>query len=91
MSMTYHMACKTCRETLWIGQGWPPADDRPEDRRYIYGGEDNRLKLGRFLFKHERHELFFCNDQGDDDGFHEFESEPSECFCDECWNLHEAT
>jgi len=51
MSRSYDIACVTCREYLWVGQGWPP-DGGKEDRRYLY--TDGRISspLVAFLFKH---------------------------------------
>jgi hypothetical protein len=91
MSRTYEIACKTCKETLWIGQGWPPAEGA-EDQRNIYTGMPDVMdKLTRFLFKHETkpesglHELVFGDDEPlDFASFHDFESEPGECVCDRC-------
>lgn len=69
MSRSYDIACLTCRQYLWVGQGWPPGRGK-EDRRYLY--TDGRIgsPLVAFLFKHisngvddtsARHELIFTD------------------------------
>lgn len=55
MSMTYTLACDTCREKFWAGQSSSAGD-------YIY---DAGI-VEAFLFKHSEHELRFLNDLNDD-------------------------
>ncbi len=74
MSRTLEIACNTCKERLWVGQGYGS----------FYSGEPETMdKLGRFLFKHEttpsaEHSLSFQDDNStdawyDDDEWHRFE------------------
>lgn len=53
MSRTYNIVCHDCKQTLWIGQGWP------EKRQYIYKTEEQWKLLERFLFNHQCHRLEF--------------------------------
>ena len=62
MSRTYSIGCKTCQESLWIGQGWP------KGKRYIYKGEKHIDALEKFLFDHEGHDLIFLDDEDIVDG-----------------------
>lgn len=58
MSVTYSIACRDCKESLWIGQ-----------TDYLYFGEkDFEKKLTGFLYKHSgnSHSLIFLNDFGFD-------------------------
>lgn len=79
MSRTYEIMCHTCKETLWVGQGWPVSKGEV-DHRVIYTGEPHTMKLLRdFLFRHEstyqeKHELAFWDDEHtfpDSDGYHQ--------------------
>ncbi|HEB32964.1 MAG TPA: hypothetical protein ENI15_19135, partial [Spirochaetes bacterium] len=71
MSRTYSIACKTCQKYLWIGQGWPGHAVAPPR---IYGGPKHIHALETFLFSHQKHELFFGDDeQIDIDDFEEIE------------------
>ena len=57
MSRSYSIGCKTCLESLWIGQGYP------KGKRYIYKGEKYMAALEKFLFDHENHDLIFLDDE----------------------------
>lgn len=54
MSDCYAMACKTCRQSLWVGQG-----------DYIYTVEPERTLFAEFLYRHrgDPHVLAFDNTQ----------------------------
>lgn len=57
MSICYHISCRECRKTLWIGQ------DGGKNGWYLYTGDKKVInKLEKFMFEHEGHELFFSND-----------------------------
>jgi hypothetical protein len=58
MSVTFSMACKKCKEHLWIGQS----------SRTFYSGEPETMeKLKEFLFNHMYHELVYTdNDELED-------------------------
>lgn len=56
MSHTYDIACKDCKQNLWIGQGWNEKDFK------IYTGKNDCMdKLKNFLFAHMGHRLVFDN------------------------------
>ena len=60
MSRTYSIACRDCKESLWIGQGY--GYEYP--KAYIYTDEPNTMKaLSKFLFVHHGHNLFFEDDE----------------------------
>ena len=54
MSRTYEIACLNCRNTLWVGQGWPETSGV-----YLYKNSNAILHLEEFLFRHEGHNLIF--------------------------------
>ncbi len=60
MSRTYSIACKTCRQHLWIGQGWPGSEETPPR---IYSATAHIKPLESFLFAHQKHELIFGDDE----------------------------
>lgn len=55
MSMTYDLLCKTCGQSLWVGQS-----------TWIYKGEKNLKALESFLFTHLAHELEFTSEDCQD-------------------------
>ena len=57
MSRTYSIGCQTCKESLWIGQGWPQGE------RYIYQDKYQIDALDKFLFSHIGHVLIFVDDE----------------------------
>lgn len=57
MSRTYDLGCKDCKESLWIGQGWP------DKKRFIYKTENCLAALQKFLFDHEGHNLIFVDNE----------------------------
>jgi hypothetical protein len=61
MSRTFSIACESCKQSLWIGQGWP---DRPQSLIFYYGDEKVMTKLQSFLFAHVGHSLRFVDDEG---------------------------
>lgn len=69
MSRTLSIACNTCKERLWVGQG----------QSSFYSGEPDAMeKLGKFLFKHEttpdsEHHLTFEDDNSNDDWYSDVE------------------
>ncbi len=56
MSISFHISCRDCRETLWIGQsggdnGW-----------VFYTGHPEIIdSFEKFCFEHQGHELFFSD------------------------------
>ena len=55
MSTTYDIYCEDCLECLWVGQG---SKTNPS----FYTEEPDTMEaLGRFLWKHENHELKFAS------------------------------
>ena len=53
MSTDLHIACKDCKQTLWIAQ------DGMSGRTLYTGEPETMKKLKDFLFDHQRHELVF--------------------------------
>ena len=62
MSRTYSIACKDCKEILWIGQGYG-FTPMPEGRAYIYRAAKHIKALEKFLFAHHSHNLLFDDDE----------------------------
>jgi hypothetical protein len=99
VSRTYEIACLTCKETLWIGQGWPPKAGGV-DERFIYTGMPLVMTMLKdFLYRHEakpdaKHELVFMDDEwlpgrGE---FHSVDSAvDGECECARCEKTKEPT
>lgn len=54
MSVTYNIACKDCRKTLWVAQG---------SITYIYSGPE----FPKFLKDHIGHHLEFCDSDAYED------------------------
>lgn len=62
MSVTFHLECDTCKESIWIGQ-------RSHGRQYLYFSEEKTMNaLEKFLYRHgegsleslsKEHELHF--------------------------------
>lgn len=56
MSVSYHIACLTCKEHLWIGQS----------SECFYSGEKHTMEALRvFLFKHVSHAPKEMSDKGE--------------------------
>ena len=78
MSRTYDIGCVDCKESLWIGQGWPGHE--PDDR-YIYTANKWVMEeLRKFLYRHEGHHLLFGDDERhfDPDEYNEIEQPEDE-------------
>ncbi len=60
MSETYSIACKDCKEHLWIAQC---PGDKP-DRGYVYCGDRLSEFHFQFLWKHKGHNLVFDENCG---------------------------
>lgn len=59
MSNTYSIACKDCKEHIWVAQGWDL-----DDGHFYFDVDNVRKKLYKFLFRHKGHNLIFednCN------------------------------
>ncbi|MEE8346976.1 MAG: hypothetical protein V3S20_06490 [Dehalococcoidia bacterium] len=55
MSTSYDIYCEDCLESLWVGQQGGGGDT-------FYTGHPEVMEaLGRFLWKHENHELKFAS------------------------------
>lgn len=55
MSITYHIGCVTCKESIWIGQS---GTSDPENYFYVYSSEEDTMRdLARFLAKHRADDL----------------------------------
>lgn len=57
MPITYYVACKECKEALWIGQSTGGNDP------YICKGVERLNLLEEFLFEHRGHDLVFEDKQ----------------------------
>jgi len=60
MSRTYELACRDCKKTLWIGQGWP---DHKTEKPHLYKADKYMKALEKFLFDHQEHNLVFGDDE----------------------------
>ena len=60
MSRTFSIVCDDCKQSLWIGQGWP---DKPKSLTLYYGDQKIMAKLQSFLFAHVGHSLRFVDDE----------------------------
>lgn len=62
MSTTYEIVCRTCGESLWVGQG--------TSRPYLYGSQKHLDRLCQFLHRHrgKTHKLIY----GDGDEVHKY-------------------
>lgn len=93
MSRSYDIACNTCGEALWIGQGWPLTQEevaqQKEDLRFIYHGMPDRMQqLQDFLFRHEgtheQHELVFIDSEYLDGSKEWHRADDEDCDCERC-------
>ncbi len=60
MSQTYSIACRDCKEHLWIAQGSFENKDREKDfQGNLYSTKPCRIAHFQFLMKHKGHNLVF--------------------------------
>ena len=59
MSRTYDLVCEDCNEGIWVGQ------KSSTGVAFYSGCVEVMSQLGRFMFKHEDHELRFMDGESD--------------------------
>jgi hypothetical protein len=53
MSVCYNINCHKCKTALWVAQG---------SSNFYSGEKETMNELGKFLFKHQGHDLSFDDD-----------------------------